>query len=367
MPRKKKKPTFTPNWDALELTTYENFPALTRALGYKEAPAGDSKTKFLNDLEARFEYERDGNAYIIKTRRDKAIERSARANNSKYVEPLSRTLHLYAMLHKEYGTKQYSFFMTRRLLMHTLGMTSQNYYIVTGDNVEQRNIILKEFSCLEDTNSDTPTNDYLFKFETDRTLRMILDSFLQSEKSHKNIRYSERYKIRTVSSGKTRYATGEEEAMIVLESQELLKKMGVKNVFQLGAGAKRDNFYETINAELLKRGIVKCYKVFYITVFNLPETVDEAKCRAEFEKLVEQNKQMIKTTLLENIPKNYEKACKKAEADYNAIIEKKKYIGGLPDKSIVYFPPQNYVPIQTKKVEQYWGKDVNVSTVEYRT
>lgn len=216
---------------------------------------------------------------------------------------------------------------------------------------EERNEVLNESFSPEEIDCDTPTNDYLFEAETERTLRMILDSFLKSEKRHKYITYRERHRIETTDS-KKRYATKTEEAFIELASKATLKDMGVDSIAKLGAGAKRREFYNRLSQKLYEKDIRKCYKVLSIMVNDLPEAINGTE--DSIDALKAENRAMIKEVLLERIPKNYEKALKKAEKAYQKEVDSGKWIGGLPPRNIVFWPAENYIQEQMRKVEEYW-------------
>lgn len=330
-------------------STYKNFTVLSQALGFPKPPEGNSRKAVMSALAEQYELSKDGRQITVVAKKEVACV-SRRGNNTKYADLLHRVLWLYALTNKRGYSRQYTFFMTRRTLMYTLGMTSMRYYKLTGSQ-EERNEVLNASLCSEEIDCDTPTNDYLFEAETERTLRMILDSFLKSEKRHKYITYRERHRIETTDS-KKRYADKTEEAFIEIASKETLKDMGVDSIAKLGAGAKRQQYYNRLSQRLYEKGILKCYKVLSITVNDLPETINGTE--DSIDALKAENRAMIKEVLLEKIPKNYEKALKKAEEAYRKEVDSGKWIGGLPPKNIVFCPPENYIQEQTRKVEEYW-------------
>lgn len=331
-------------------STYKNFTVLSQALGFSKPPEGNSKKAVMSALAEQYELSKDGRQITVVAKKEVTDRVSRRGNNTKYADLLHRVLWLYALTNKRGYSRQYTFSMTRRTLMYTLGMTSAKYYRLTGSQ-EERNEVLNASLCSEEIDSDTPTNDYLFEAETERTLRMILDSFLKSEQKHKYITYKEQHRIETTDS-KKRYATKTEEAFIEIASKATLKDMGVDSIAKLGAGAKRQEYYELLSLRLYEKDILKCYKVLSITVKDLPEIINGTE--DSIDALKAENRAMIKATLLERIPKNYEKALKKAEKAYQKEVDSGKWIGGLPPRNIVFWPAENYIEKQTKKVEEYW-------------
>lgn len=390
MPRKKKKPTFTPNWDALELTTYKNFPALTQALGYPSPPDGNSKTKFLNDLEARFEYERDGNAYIIKARKTEIIEEPKQGNNSKYIEPLLHALYAYAVVNKNYFIpgKRYTFHKTRADWQFTLGMTTNNYRNFMSSRYHDESV---KYYLENSTSSKAHENIHLFETETEQKLYDIFFRFLKSAKSQKYINYKEQYWIVSKQNGEMKATKIETEIIEATQTkllntyrEKLIEQTKKKNpalneadlrakyepmtVFKLGR-ARRD-FLKELSVAVRKEinsdeepNEYTFYKAIDITVYNLSEkepddlTLYEQTLRDQ----QEENKQMIKSALLDALPERYKRKQEKADKEY--AEEAKKWIQGSAPDNIVYRPAEDYVPEQTKLIEKYWGKGVNTRTV----
>lgn len=391
MPRKKKS-TFTPSWDALELTTYKNFPALTRVLGYPSPPAGDSKTKFLRDLEARFEYERDGNAYVIKARRDKVIEKPKRGNNSKYIEPLSRALYAYAVVNKNYAIpgKQYTFHKSRADWQFVLGMTTNDYRTFMSSRYHDR--IVEQY-LKKSTSKNAHENIHLFEAETEQKLYDIFSRFLNSAKRQGEINYKKQYWIVSKEYGEQKAGKLETEIIKATRAEllntyreKLIKQAKKKNpfldeadlrakyepmtVFKLGR-ARRDflkEFPVAVNKKMDEGADEEqekwsFYKAIDITVNNLPEkkpddlTLYEQILRDQ----QEENKQLIKSALLEALPERYKRKLEKADKEY--AEETKKWIQGSVPNNIVYRPAEDYVEEQEKLIQKYWGKGVNVSTV----
>ena len=96
------------------------------------------------------------------------------------------------------------------------------------------------------------------------------------------------------------------------------------------------------------------YKAIDITVNNLPEkkpddlTLYEQILRDQ----QEENKQLIKSALLEALPERYKRKLEKADKEY--AEETKKWIQGSVPDNIVYRPAEDYVEEQEKLIQKYW-------------
>ena len=372
-----KKKIFKPNWDALALTTYKNFTALCYALGYQSAPAGNSKIKLLNSLEARYEYERDGKAYIIKSKKD-FIPETKRSNNTKYVELLHEALWRYGIVYKEYSSpgKQYSFTHTRSDWQFQLGMVTSDWQALTSARTRENAID----HLLRLGNS---TNDIsMFEFEVNRKLYEIFFSFLNSERTHKQATYIRKYMITgwdTSADGdvitETRSATKQETEIIKDTMNELLQNpkyynisgSAVKTPFFL-ASDKRQDFYDELS-RTVRTKLEELYEVSFadnwslysavrITIKNLPsEKPDEITMRQYAEELAQlrqQIRKMIKEALIDDMSVYYEKLVAKADkklAEKNASIT--IGTGDLPQSS-VWYPPEDFCKKMKNIVDIYW-------------
>lgn len=335
--------------------TYKNFTVLSQALGFPKPPEGNSRKAVMSALAEQYELSKDGRQITVVAKKE-AVCAVKRGNNTKYADLLHEVLWRFGVINKEYSSPgtAYTFSRTRAEWQSILGLTTQEYR--TFMSIKHHDEIV---NALLESDPNARTNLYLFESETDRFLRKIVYNFFKSEKKNNMIRYGEDNMIvlSAVSSEKedvkysnSRYATDEEEYIIAITTQELLKKYHVTSVFKLGM--RRRAFYEELNEKLLDQGINQHYKALGVRILNLPEQEPDLEVyRKEYEDLRTEIHKMIKTVLLKRVHMNYERHLAKAQKIYEARVA--RAIGNVSPKDI-WYPPTDYIQKQTEYIEKYW-------------
>ncbi len=269
----------------------KNYKMMCKLLGEKEK-SGKSKKYQQNDWKRYFDFEKEGQKYIItkifETPLSKEDLRSL-GNNSIYLPHIELILLNYLSAMEENCLK-----IPLKKLLLLLGLVNNKY------NNRDDNSIMEEYDI-----SEFQINHFYQR--TYQKLRQTVFSSLKSLKARSLIMYEEiivitkEYEYEYELHEETRKANDDERRIIMKVRREILKEMELESIIQVFLKFKQNDFFDRVDEELYKRYKIKHNHTEIEIIFNNDDII-EAKERAE----IEMQKRMLNDKMFNAVNKQAE-------------------------------------------------------------
>lgn len=240
---------------------FNTYPELCKALRC-EVCGGNQKKKQLKEWQRYFNYEKDGNKFIITEVYNEPMSEEYRiAANAKYTGLIQNILLSYLS-----QQKQEVAYITQQGLWETFGMINERYMEMRERNRREELLNLSEDMTMFDI------NDFFKRSNT--KFRDIVKVSLNSLKRRKLILFEEVYRVGVPIYDKYEYrgfeyrdATDSEKRYILKTERNLLKEFGFETDFQMFCSDKRDDYYDALDKFFQEekgwRNVYYCYKFIY--------------------------------------------------------------------------------------------------------
>lgn len=244
---------------------FKNYKELSETLNIQYKKGGCSQKSQIKELKRYFDFERDGQKYIITDIYTTPLPRDDKrllGNNSEYRECIEMILLDY--LSKQEGK---STNITLKNLFLLLGMANQNYmnkdYVIKDDEISEWQI--QHFN----QRSYNKLYSILITSLNNLRNRRLIDY-------HKTTMINVQIEDRGYIYNETRTATKQEEDNIRETEREVLKQMGLESMVLVFLKFKSEEFYKRVGAILFDR-----YKInYYYNTIEIRFThhhIEEAK------------------------------------------------------------------------------------------
>lgn len=322
-----------------------NYKKMCKLLNEEELQ-GDSKISQIKEWKRCFDFDREGQKYIINEIYDEPLSKDDKrvvGNNNEYAKFIELLLLNY--LSKQKG---YTAILTTKQLLSLLGMVNQNYLDKDHKKLENDDITIFDVNH--------------FYQRSYKRLCEILFTTLNNLQNRKLATYSKLTMItQTMASGiqETREATDEEIKDIQKVEREVLVNMGYDNISKIFLSFQQDRYYNRVQELLIERyDIDKVYNLLKI-IFHQPHII-----KALEEAELETNKIMLNDKIIYAIDKqadnNFEKNTKQFN-EYIDILEDNSLWGKrIADKKPFKF--SDIYLFAQKKLSQYLLKYKNLNS-----
>jgi hypothetical protein len=248
-----------------------NYKEMCKLLG-EDVKFGNSKKYQLKEWQCYFNFEKQGNAFVITEIFSKPKPKvDERVENSVYTKLIELML-MYELSQKPNHTCHY----TKTFLFYQLGMINETFF----KNKDWENYTLLDNNNIKHWQFDN------FYARTQNKLTKVLFSALNSMKRRKLLDYEEKRVIIELDKkvnfenpeNNYRYATKDEKEFILALERDILTKMGYNKVpFQY---TKRKEYYNEVSRNLAEQFGWRSYKEYELIyhIQHLKDGISEVKC-----------------------------------------------------------------------------------------
>lgn len=319
----------------------------------EQVQAGNSKKAQFSEWERYFQYEKDGNKFIITNIFDTPNEKvkdKTKGNNSIYITYIE-TLLMHLLSRQENQTM----ICTKNYLMVALGMVNIKYI----DKDTQKSIAkinsFKDYEIKE------------FHNRAYQTLDRILFTSLNNLKRRCLITYSDKLHYTKINEDMGKLyddeATDDEYRKYTSIKREVLDEMGFKDLRDVYFKNKTDQFYDILRDKLYDEFGWDTSCIYYKIIFTKND-IDRfiPKAEEELRQKIELNDKVV-VALNNNAKNRYDNMITKFKNEYDelCLINNCDFI---PNEIIkAYLPPKNYIERQQLITEEIIRLDRNKENI----
>jgi hypothetical protein len=304
-------------------TTIKNYKTLCTLLS-EDLKAGDSKKAQHKEWQRYFDYEKEGQRYIITEIYSQPLPKEDKrtlGNNSIYVQHIELILLNY--LSKQEG---FTATLTLKKLFLLMGMINPHYIEENKDIIKQQNDIINDYQINH------------FYQRTYQKLRKILFDTLRNLKNRCLIDYEEIVMINIkepdingILRTNIRPATDEEKKNILAIKKIVLKEMGLDSITLVHLKFKHREFYNRVN-ELLKEKYNINYIYNDIKILFTKEHIIEALAQAE----LNMQRITLNTKVINAVNEQAKHNLEKSQREYDQQVEEYlNHIIGRPSQMVL--------------------------------